>query len=66
MSETLEQRMRRLAKEDEATLCQVYPGDVVELLDERDRVAVKICTERDELLELLEKFSPVIADEWKG
>lgn len=36
MSETLEQRLRRLAKEDNATLCQVYPGDVVELLDARD------------------------------
>ena len=37
MSETLEQRLRRLAKEDDATLCQVYPGDVVELLDKRKR-----------------------------
>jgi hypothetical protein len=36
MSETLEQRLRRLAKLDNATICKVYPGDVIDLLDERD------------------------------
>ena len=36
MSETLEERLRRNAKHDDATLCKVYPGDVVELLDARD------------------------------
>ena len=36
MSETLEERLRRLAEEDNATMCKVFPGDVVEYLDKRD------------------------------
>ena len=34
--------MRRKAKEDDATWCKVYPGDVVELLDTRDAAIAQL------------------------
>jgi len=57
MSETLEQRLRRLAKEDDATLCQVYPGDVVELLDERDKLSITISTRIEQMEDVKMKLN---------
>lgn len=37
MSETLEQRMRNKAQESADMLASVFPGDIVELLNERDK-----------------------------
>ena len=47
MSETLEERLRRNAKDDPDSMVKVYPGDVIELLDAARSDSETIRKERD-------------------
>ena len=49
MSETLEVRLRRLALLDDATMCSVYPGDVVAYFDKKDEIAQTLRAEIERL-----------------